>query len=134
MDAKFFSERSVDHQRIMPCYIPEDRTVRSHRCENVNLNIRIVNVFQLQYYLPHNLCNLTNLKTPIILRFVRLLKIKFSFEVLNKLMNSLIILKQCLVKRSTYCESPYISFPSTISVVSSSVKLYFSLVSKRQSS
>jgi hypothetical protein len=35
MDATRSSEKSVDFQRATWCYIPEDRTLRNHLCENL---------------------------------------------------------------------------------------------------
>jgi hypothetical protein len=34
MEAIYYPERSVDFQRITRCYIPEERTLDNHRCEN----------------------------------------------------------------------------------------------------
>jgi hypothetical protein len=35
MEARCFSEMSVDFQRTTECYIPEDRTLNNHSYENV---------------------------------------------------------------------------------------------------
>jgi hypothetical protein len=35
------SETSVDFHRTSPCYIPEDKILRSHRCENLKSKIEI---------------------------------------------------------------------------------------------
>jgi hypothetical protein len=37
MEVICFSETSIGCQRITRRYIPEDRTLRNHRCENLNL-------------------------------------------------------------------------------------------------
>jgi hypothetical protein len=37
MEATYSSETSVDFQRNTRRYIPEDRTFRNHRCENLKL-------------------------------------------------------------------------------------------------
>jgi hypothetical protein len=35
MEATYSSLTSVDFQRITLCYIPEDRNLHNHRCENL---------------------------------------------------------------------------------------------------
>jgi hypothetical protein len=40
MEATYFSETSVDFQRITRRYIPEDRTLHNHRCENLRSYIK----------------------------------------------------------------------------------------------
>jgi hypothetical protein len=36
MEANYYSETSVDFQRTTWRYIPEERTIHNHRCENLN--------------------------------------------------------------------------------------------------
>jgi signal-transduction protein with cAMP-binding, CBS, and nucleotidyltransferase domain len=41
MEATCFSEKSVDFQRTTRRYIPEDRTLHDHRCENLKSYISV---------------------------------------------------------------------------------------------
>jgi hypothetical protein len=52
MEARCFSETSVDFQRTTRRYIPEDRTLHNHRCENLRAYNEIpVSMFLLNEYL-----------------------------------------------------------------------------------
>jgi hypothetical protein len=51
------SETSVDFQQTTWCYIPEDRTLHNHCCENLKSYICIV------YFIAH--CTLTQLSTAV---------------------------------------------------------------------
>jgi hypothetical protein len=42
METIYSTETSVDFQRATRRYIPEDRTIRNHRCENLKSHIRKV--------------------------------------------------------------------------------------------
>jgi hypothetical protein len=53
MEAICSSETSVDSQRTTLRYIPEDRTVRNHRCENLK-----------SYNTRHNFCGFFYLFAP----------------------------------------------------------------------
>jgi hypothetical protein len=37
MDPTYSTQMSLDFQRTAQCYIPEDRTPRNHRCDNVKI-------------------------------------------------------------------------------------------------